>query len=117
MRSPVTIYISQVLHEKQEIFFTKQRANAVFNAICACTDNELIFSGSCRVFQSSQEKSNTMVMQKFGGYTRCIMVLAKMVNSPMDNKDWRLETGVFLLSMIRHLHISLITPCLPPNFA
>ena len=67
MRSPVTIYISQVLHEKQEIFFTKQRANAVFNAICACTDNELIFSGSCRVFQSSQEKSNTMVMQKFWG--------------------------------------------------
>ena len=59
MRSPVTIYISRVLHEKQEIF-----------------------SGSCRVFQSSQEKSNTMVMQKFGGYTRFIMVLAKMVNSP-----------------------------------
>ena len=35
MRSPVTIYISQVLHQKKEIFFfTKQGANAVFNAIC-----------------------------------------------------------------------------------
>ena len=57
MRSPVTIYISQVLHQKQEIFFLRNREQMQFLTLFAfllsntCTDNELIFSGSCREFQ------------------------------------------------------------------
>ena len=57
MRSPVTIYISQVLHQKQEIFFLQNREQMQFLMLFAFllsntfTDNELIFSGSCREFQ------------------------------------------------------------------
>ena len=57
MRSPVTIYISQVLHQKKEIFFLRNREQRQFLMLFAfllsntCTDNELIFSGPCREFQ------------------------------------------------------------------
>ena len=48
--------------------------------------NEPLFPVFFRVLQSSQEKSKTMVMQSFGGWTRCIVVYVKMVNS---NADWQ----------------------------
>ena len=34
-----------------------------------------------RVLQSFQEKSKTMAMHNFAGWTRCIIVYVKMVNS------------------------------------
>ena len=49
----------------------------------------IIVSSFSRVLQSSLEKSKTMVMQNYGGKTRCIMVYVKMVSKLANIKFCR----------------------------
>ena len=73
MRSPVTIYISQVLHQKQEIFFLRNREQMQFLMLFAfllsntCTDNELNFPGLAENFSSPKRNRTQWLCKRLGG--------------------------------------------------